>query len=78
MAMRFSDFAGQDQLHAGEQRVGDARLAAHAGVFQHQHAALGFLGADHATGFQNEALDVGELPNRRLCICSSVPASPAP
>ena len=29
VAMRVGNLAGQDQLDAGEQRIGDARLAAH-------------------------------------------------
>ena len=37
-------------------------LPRHAGIFQHQHAALGLLGADHVAGFQHQPLDVGEFP----------------
>ena len=63
--MHVGDLAGQNELDAGEQRIGDARLAGLAGIFQHQHAALGFLGADHVAGLHHQLLDVGKFPHRR-------------
>ena len=60
------DLAGQDHLHAGEQRVGGARLAADAGVLQDQHAAVGLLGGDQSARFHHQPLDVVEVPDHRL------------
>ena len=65
VAVYVGDLAGQDELDAGEQRMGNARLAGLAGIFQDQHAALGFLGADHVARLEHQPLDVGELPDRR-------------
>jgi hypothetical protein len=36
------DLAGQDHLQPGIEAAGDAGLAGQGGVFQYQHAALGF------------------------------------
>ena len=63
--MRVGDLARHDELDAGEQRIGDARLARLAGIFQHEHAALGLLGGDDIAGFEHQLLDLGEFPQRR-------------
>ena len=68
MPMHVGDLARQNELDAGEQRIGHARLARHAGILQHQHAALGLLGADHLAGLQHQLLDVAEIPHHRLAL----------
>ncbi len=64
--MRIGDLARQDQLDAGKERIGDARLARLAGIFQHEHAALGLLGGDDVAGLEHQLFDFGEFPQRRL------------
>ncbi len=64
--MRVGNLARQDQLDAGKERIGDARLARLAGIFQHEHAALGLLGGDDIAGLEHQFLDLGKLPQRRL------------
>ncbi len=59
------DLARQDDLHAGEQAAGDAGFARHAGIFEHQHAALGFLGGDDLAGFHQIGSDIAPFPDRR-------------
>ena len=66
MAMRRRDLAGQDDLQAGKEAAGDAGFALHAGVFEHQHAALGFLGGDDLAGFHQIGADLAPFPDRRL------------
>ena len=58
------DLARHDHLDAGVERVGDAQLAANAGIFQNEHAALGFFGGDQAARFQNQRLHVVVMPDR--------------
>ena len=55
-----------DELHAGIERGGDLGLAAHARVFQDQHAPLGLLGGDQRAGLQHGLADLVEAPQRRL------------
>src|SRR5690606_3204643 len=52
MTMSGRDFAGQDQLKPRIKTVRDARLATQAWVFEHQHAALGFLRRNQGAGFK--------------------------
>ena len=63
--MRGRDLARQDDLHAGEHAAGDAGFARHAGILQHQHAALGFLGGDDLAGFHQIGAHVAPFPDRR-------------
>ena len=65
MAVRARHLVRHDELHAGIERGGDLGLPAQAGIFQDQHAALGFLGRDQAAGFQHGRADVVEPPERR-------------
>ena len=65
MAMGGGDLARQDQLQAGVERLGDARLAAQRRVFQHQHPALRLFRGDQFAGFGDQRLGVLEMPDRR-------------
>ncbi len=66
MAVRRRDLAGQNKLHAGEQRVGHRGMPAQARVLQDQHAALGLLRGDQAAGLhQVGAHDVVVVPKHR-------------
>ncbi|MGY4354168.1 hypothetical protein ACVW0J_000661 [Bradyrhizobium sp. i1.7.7] len=59
------DVAGHHHLHAGIERGRDFRLAAQAGVLQHQHAPLGFLGRDQSACFRHVVADDVEFPQMR-------------
>jgi hypothetical protein len=65
VAVGGSDLAREDHLDTGEQRVGGLGFAAHAGIFQDQHATLGFLGRDQRARFHHQALDVIVVPDHR-------------
>ena len=56
--MRRRDLAGQDQLQAGVERLGDARLAAQRRVLEHQDTPLGLLGADQPAGLEHVRPDL--------------------
>ena len=60
------DFARQDELDAGIERMRDRGLVGQAGIFQHQHAALGFLGGDQLAGLEQQRPHVTEAPLRGL------------
>ena len=66
VAMRGGDFARQDHLNAGEQRIGGAGLALQCRIFQDQDAALGLFGGDQTAGFHDQRFDVVEMPDHRL------------
>jgi hypothetical protein len=59
------DIAGHHHLHAGIERRGDFRLPAQAGIFQHQHAPLGFFRRDQLAGFGHVVADNVEFPQMR-------------
>src|SRR5947209_13016519 len=59
------DLAGQDHLHASEQRVGDLGFPAHARILQDQHASLRLLGGDQRARFHDQPLDIAVVPNHR-------------
>ena len=65
VAVGRGDVARDHHLHAGKQRGRDLRLAAQAGIFQHQHPPLGFLGGDQLAGFGHVVADGIELPQMR-------------
>ena len=65
MAVRARYLVRHDELHAGIERGGDLGLPAQAGIFQDQHAALGFLGCDQAARLQHGRADVVEPPQCR-------------
>lgn len=57
------DVAGHHHLHAGRTRGRDLRSAAQAGIFQHQHPPLGFLGRNcQLARFGHVVADRIELP----------------
>jgi len=53
---------GKDELQTGVQALRDARFAAHAGVFEHQHAPDRFLRGDQLARFGDVRPDVLVLP----------------
>jgi hypothetical protein len=65
VAMRRRNIARDDHLNAGKQRGRDPGLAAQAGILQHQHAPLGFLGRDQLAGFRHVVADGIEFPQMR-------------
>ena len=56
------DFSRQHELHAGIQIGGDLRLPAESGIFENQHATLGFLGGDQLAGFHHRGANLRERP----------------
>ena len=60
--MRRCHFARHDGLQTRVQAVCHQRLAAHAGVFQNQHPALGFLRRDELAGSLDFRPHVGPFP----------------
>ena len=65
VAVRRRHLAGQDQLQAGVERLGDARLAAQGRVLEDQDAPLGLLGGDQAAGFHHVLAHLVVAPERR-------------
>ena len=65
VAVRRRDLAGQDQLPAAVEHVGDEGLAAQCGIFQNQHATLCFLGGQQSARFDDEFLEDVEIPEMR-------------
>ena len=59
------NLAGQDQLQAGVQAVGDRRRAAQTRVLHHQHAPLSFTGGDEAAGLHQVRAHLLVAPQRR-------------
>jgi hypothetical protein len=62
VAVRRRDLAWQDQLQSGVQAVRDAGASAQAGVFQHQHAALGLARRDELAAFLQPGPDRRPVP----------------
>ena len=62
VAVRRRHLARQDQLQAGVERLGDARLAAQGRVLEDQDAALGLLGGDQAAGLHHVLADLVVAP----------------
>ena len=60
--MRASDLTRKDELDAGEQGMGSRHPAFQPRVEQHQHAALGFRGADQLAGAQELRPEVFPAP----------------
>ena len=76
VAMRRRDLARHDQLQPGEQRAGDRRLAAEAGVHQHQHAARRLLRGDQAARLHQIRPHVAVMPDRRQAFGVAARRSP--
>ena len=55
------DLARQNELQAGVQALRDARLAAHAGILEHQHAPDRFLRGDQLAGLAFEVAECARL-----------------
>src|SRR6185312_3114335 len=67
MAMRWRDLPRQDQLQAGEQRMGDPILSHQTRILEDQNAAFSFLGGNQAARLRHErADDVVVTPMNRL------------
>ena len=58
-------FPGHHQLQPGVKAVRDPGTPAEAGVFQHQHPALGFLRGDQFAGFEQQRTQLLVMPHRR-------------
>jgi hypothetical protein len=65
MAMRGRDLARQDELQPAIERARDRRLAAQAGILEHEDAALRFLRRDEPAGLEHVRTDGFVAPERR-------------
>ena len=65
VAVARRNLAGQDQLQAGVQTVGDRRRAAQSRVLHHQHTPLRFAGGDEAAGLHQVRAHLLVAPQRR-------------
>src|SRR5262249_55087182 len=54
VTMSVGGFAGHYQLQTGIETPRDAGHPAQTGIFEHQHAALGFFGCNAAAGFHEQ------------------------
>ena len=59
------DLARQDHLQTAVETLRDLRLAADAGILEHEHAALGFLGRQQAAGFHEQRTQLVVPPQHR-------------